>query len=154
MEKATSWFWQEESSYQFQGDKTLQCKADCTIIQTFIRPISSTGKNSCLSICQKVKIDEEGEEVYDSVVPGDIETSKSLGELQKTLKALRYKFNYIYRRAGHKYIVFGIGLLKWTESDDSDYCINLPTYSCSCKVDNWVTYLSLCFIPTWRWDSC
>ncbi len=75
---------------------------------------------------KKVKIDEEGEEVYDSVVPGDIETSKSLGELQKTLKALRYKSITSIEEQGINTLFLAFGLLKWTESDDSDYALTSP----------------------------
>ena len=41
----------------------------------------------------KVQVDDEGEEVYETIVNGDIETNKPIGDLQKTLKALRYKAN-------------------------------------------------------------
>ena len=40
---------------------------------------------------KKIKIDDEGEEFYDAVVNGDLETKQTLSELQKTLKVLRAK---------------------------------------------------------------
>lgn len=75
---------------------------------------------------KKVKVDEDGEEVYDAVVPGDIETAKSLGELQKTLKALRYKANTSIEEQGINTLFLAFGLLKWTESDDSDQILASP----------------------------
>lgn len=75
---------------------------------------------------KKVKIDEDGEEVYDVVVPGDIETAKSLGELQKTLKALRYKAITSIEEQGINTLFLAFGLLKWTESDDSDQILTSP----------------------------
>lgn len=75
---------------------------------------------------KKVKVDEDGEEVYDTVVPGDIETAKSLGELQKTLKALRYKANTSIEEQGINTLFLAFGLLKWTESDDSDQILTSP----------------------------
>lgn len=75
---------------------------------------------------KKVKVDEDGEEVYDAVVPGDIETAKSLGELQKTLKALRYKANTSIEEQGINTLFLAFGLLKWTESDDSDQILTSP----------------------------
>lgn len=75
---------------------------------------------------KKVKVDEDGEEVYDAVVPGDMETAKSLGELQKTLKALRYKANTSIEEQGINTLFLAFGLLKWTESDDSDQILTSP----------------------------
>lgn len=75
---------------------------------------------------KKVKVDEDGEEVYDAVVPGDIETTKSLGELQRTLKALRYKAITSIEEQGINTLFLAFGLLKWTESDDSDQMLISP----------------------------
>lgn len=75
---------------------------------------------------KKVKVDEDGEEVYDAIVPGDIETTKSLGELQKTLKALRYKANTSIEEQGINTLFLAFGLLRWTESDDSDQILTSP----------------------------
>lgn len=75
---------------------------------------------------KKVKVDEDGEEIYDAVIPGSIETTKSLGELQKTLKALRYKAITSIEEQGINTLFVTFGLLKWTENDDSDQILTSP----------------------------
>ena len=42
---------------------------------------------------RKIQVDDEGEEIYETIIKGDIETNKPIGDLQKTLKSLRYKAN-------------------------------------------------------------
>lgn len=83
-------------------------------------------KSLVFPFAQKIKIDEEGEEVYDAVVLGNIETSKPLGELQKTLKALRYKAITSIEEQGINTLFLTFGLLKWTESDNSNQILISP----------------------------
>lgn len=75
---------------------------------------------------KRVEIDEDGEEVYEAIVPGDIETEKSLSELQKTLKSLRYKAITSIEEQGINTLFLAFGLLKWTESDDSRQILASP----------------------------
>ena len=42
---------------------------------------------------KKVQVSDDGEEIYDTIIKGDIETNKPIGDLQRTLKSLRYKAN-------------------------------------------------------------
>jgi len=75
---------------------------------------------------KKIKIDDEGEEFYDSVVEGDLETKQTIGELQKTLKVLRAKAKMSIEEQGINTLYLAFGLLKWTESDISTQVITSP----------------------------
>lgn len=68
---------------------------------------------------KKVQVDDEGEEVYETLIKGDIETNKPIGDLQKTLKALRYKANTSIEEQGINTLYLTFGMLKWKERDDS-----------------------------------
>ena len=68
----------------------------------------------------KVHISGDGEEIYDTLKSGNVETSKPIGELQKTLKVLRYKANTAIEEQGINILYLAFGLLKWTERDDSN----------------------------------
>ncbi len=75
---------------------------------------------------KKVHVDEEGEEVYETVIKGDIETNKPIGDLQKTLKALRYKANTSIEERGINTLYLTFGMLKWKERDDSSQQFSSP----------------------------
>lgn len=75
---------------------------------------------------KKIKIDDEGEEFYDAVVDGDLETKQTLSELQKTLKVLRAKAKMSIEEQGINTLYLAFGLLKWTESDISTQVITSP----------------------------
>ena len=75
---------------------------------------------------KKVQVDDDGEEVYETVIRGDVETSKPIGELQKTLKALRYRANTSIEEQGINTLFLTFGMLKWKEQDDSDQTFASP----------------------------
>ena len=75
---------------------------------------------------KKVQVDDEGEEVYETVINGDIETNKPIGDLQKTLKALRYKANTSIEEQGINTLYLTFGMLKWKERDDSSQVFASP----------------------------
>ena len=75
---------------------------------------------------KKVQIDDEGEEVYETVIKGDIETNKPIGDLQKTLKALRYKAKTSIEEQGINTLYLTFGMLKWKERDDSSQIFASP----------------------------
>ena len=75
---------------------------------------------------KKVQVDDEGEEVYETVIKGDIETNKPIGDLQKTLKALRYKANTSIEEQGINTLYLTFGMLKWKERDDSSQVFASP----------------------------
>lgn len=75
---------------------------------------------------KKVQVDDEGEEVYETAVKGDIETNKPIGDLQKTLKALRYKANTSIEEQGINTLYLTFGMLKWKERDDSSQVFSSP----------------------------
>ncbi len=75
---------------------------------------------------KKIKIDDEGEELYESVIVGDLDTKQTLSELQKTLKVLRAKAKMSIEEQGINTLYLAFGLLKWFESDISAQVISSP----------------------------
>ena len=75
---------------------------------------------------KKVQVDDDGEEVYETVIKGDIETNKPIGDLQKTLKSLRYKANTSIEEQGINTLYLTFGMLKWKERDDSSQAFASP----------------------------
>ena len=75
---------------------------------------------------KKVQVDDDGEEIYEAVIKGDIETSKPIGDLQKTLKALRQKTNTSIEEQGINTLYLTFGMLKWKEHDDSEQIFLSP----------------------------
>ena len=67
---------------------------------------------------KKVLVNDEGEEVHETIIPGDIETNRTISELQKTLKALRYRANTSIEEQGINILYLAFGMLKWRENDD------------------------------------
>lgn len=110
----------------FIETKRSNVKITAPSIEELYDIIAIHEKHLCFLFAKKVKVDENGEESYDIVVPGDIETTKPLGELQKTLKALRYKANTSIEEQGINTLYLAFGLLKWTESDNSKQILSSP----------------------------
>lgn len=75
---------------------------------------------------KKVRFDDEGEEIYDVIINGDVDTDKPIGDLQKTLKALRYKANTSIDEQGINTLYLTFGMLKWKERDDSSQEFSAP----------------------------
>lgn len=75
---------------------------------------------------KKIQVDDEGEEIYETIIKGDIETNKSISDLQKTLKALRYKANTSIEEQGINTLYLTFGMLKWKERDDSSQVLSSP----------------------------
>ncbi len=75
---------------------------------------------------KKVQVDEDGEEIYDVVIKGDVETNKPIGDLQKTLKVLRYRANTSIEEQGINTLYLTLGMLKWKEQDDSSQVFSSP----------------------------
>lgn len=78
------------------------------------------------SICKRIQFDDEGEETYDTIIKGDIETNRPIGDLQKTLKSLRYKANTSIEEQGINTLYLTFGMLKWKERDDSSQVFSSP----------------------------
>lgn len=66
---------------------------------------------------KKLRFTVDGEEVYETVIEGDIETSKPIGELQKTLKNLRNKARISLEEQGINTLYLTFGMLEWEEED-------------------------------------
>lgn len=60
------------------------------------------------------------------VVPGDVETNKSADEVQKTLKALRYRAKTSIEEQGINTLYLTFGMLKWSEHDDAQEILSSP----------------------------
>ena len=75
---------------------------------------------------KKVQVDDDGEELYEAVIKGDIETTKPIGDLQKTLKSLRQKANTSIEEQGINTLYLTFGMLKWKEHDDSEQIFSSP----------------------------
>ena len=75
---------------------------------------------------KKVVVNDDGEEIFETVIPGDIETNKTVSELQKTLKVLRYRANTSIEEQGINILYLAFGLLKWRETDNSTEVFSAP----------------------------
>lgn len=75
---------------------------------------------------KRIQFDDEGEETYDTIIKGDIETNRPIGDLQKTLKSLRYKANTSIEEQGINTLYLTFGMLKWKERDDSSQVFSSP----------------------------
>lgn len=75
---------------------------------------------------KKVEISDDGEEICDTIIKGDIETNKPIGDLQKTLKSLRYKANTSIEEQGINTLYLSFGMLKWKEQPESSQIFSSP----------------------------
>lgn len=75
---------------------------------------------------KKVFIDDEGNEIYEKVIEGDVKTNKTVPELQKTLKVLRYRANTSIEEQGINILFLAFGMLKWRENDGSTETYSSP----------------------------
>ena len=75
---------------------------------------------------KKVFIDDEGNEIYEKVIEGDVRTNKTVPELQKTLKVLRYRANTSIEEQGINILFLAFGMLKWRENDGSTETYSSP----------------------------
>lgn len=110
----------------FKESKRSNVKITTPSFESLFDIIAIQEKNLKFPFAKKVKIDDDGEESYDAIIPGDIETTKPLGDLQKTLKALRYRANTSIEEQGINTLFLAFGLLKWREHDDSDQILTSP----------------------------
>lgn len=74
---------------------------------------------------KKLRFTVDGEEIYETVVEGDIETAKPIGELQKTLKNLRNKARLSLEEQGINTLYLTFGMLEW-EEEDSGHVLSSP----------------------------
>ena len=88
--------------------------------------IVSNEKELTFPYARKMQISDDGDEVYETVIKGDLETSKPIADLQKTLKNLRYKANTSIEEQGINTLYLTFGMLKWKESDDSSQILSSP----------------------------
>lgn len=110
----------------FKETKRSNVKITTPSFEELYNAIVIHEKSLNFPFAKKIRIDKSGEECYDVVVQGDIETSKSLDELQKTLKALRYKANTSVDEQGINTLYLAFGLLKWKENDNSEQKLISP----------------------------
>lgn len=110
----------------FKDGKRSNIKITTPSFECLFDIIAIQEKNLRFPFAKKVKVDDNGEETYDAIVPGDIETSKPLGDLQKTLKALRYRSNTSIEEQGINTLFLAFGLLKWKENENSEQILTSP----------------------------
>ena len=75
---------------------------------------------------KKIQISDNGEEICDTIIKGDIETNKPISDLQKTLKSLRYKANTSIEEQGINTLYLTFGMLKWKEQPESSQIFSSP----------------------------
>lgn len=75
---------------------------------------------------KKVRIDDDGTEVYDVIINGDIETTKPLEDLSKTLKNLRFRAKTSIEEQGINTLYLTFGMLKWKEQDNTMQILSSP----------------------------
>lgn len=85
---------------------------------------------------KKVFIDDEGNECHEIVIEGDVETNKTVSELQKTLKVLRYRANTSMEEQGINILFLAFGMLKWRENDESTEVFSSPIILVPVKLVN------------------
>lgn len=83
-----------------------------------------------------IQMDDEGEETYSVIIQGNVETTKPIGDLQKTLKVLRYRAKTSIEEQGINILFLAFGLLKWTERDDSKQFLSSPIILVPVKLIN------------------
>ena len=77
---------------------------------------------------ERVRILSNNERVktYDIISEGDVKTSQTPVELQKTLKHLRYRANTSIEELGINILYLAFGLMKWKEREDSTQILSSP----------------------------
>ena len=83
-------------------------------------------KNIVFPHTEKKVVEKDGKEENIEIVVGDVETSKSIEELQRTLLKLRYKVHSTLEERGINILYLTFGLLNWKESDNSEQVISSP----------------------------
>ena len=94
--------------------------------ETIFEKIAIREGNMTFPYSKKMIIDDDGDEVSESVIEGDFKTNKSVADLQKTLRVLRYRANTSIEEQGINILFLTFGMLKWKESDDSSDVLSSP----------------------------
>lgn len=104
----------------FKDGKRSNVKIITPCFEELFDLIAVQEKEISFPFANKVNIDDDGEETYDTIISGDVDTTKPLGELQKTLKVLRYRANTAIEEQGTNILFLAFGLLKWKEREDTN----------------------------------
>lgn len=110
----------------FKEGKRNNVKITSPSIDEMYNLIVGSERSLQFPYAMKVEIDEDGEESYNAVIEGDIETSRVVGDLQKTLRALRLKAKTSIEEQGINILYLTFGSIKWKESDNSDVFMISP----------------------------
>ena len=94
--------------------------------ETTFEKIAINEGSMSYSYAKKVIIDDEGEEEFETIINGDFETNKSISELQKTLKVLRYRAKTSIEEQGINVLFLTFGMLKWREKDGPSDILSSP----------------------------
>ena len=110
----------------FKDGKRTNVRVTSPSIEELYSLVVMKEKSLCFPFAKNVKIDGDGEESYDSIINGDLETNRPLGDLQKTLRSLRLKAKTSIEEQGINILYLTFGILKWKERDDSDVILSSP----------------------------
>lgn len=110
----------------FKEGKRNNVKITSPSIEQMYNSIVSSERSLKFPYAKRIEVDEDGEEYYDAVVEGDIETSRTIGDLQKTLRALRLKAKTSIEEQGINILYLTFGTIQWRESESSDISLTSP----------------------------
>lgn len=110
----------------FKETKRSNVKIDVPSCDKLYEEIVLNEKALKFPFARKIKIDDDGEESFDSIIEGDLTTNKTPSELQKTLKVLRSKSKLSIEEQGINTLYLTFGLLKWKETETSDQALISP----------------------------
>lgn len=109
-----------------EGTRSTNVQITAPSYEQLFNLIAIQEKGLRFSYASKAHIDNDGEEIYDTVSKGDIETPISINDLQKKLKVLRTRANTSIEEQGINTLYLTFGLLKWTEREDSKQILSSP----------------------------
>ncbi len=110
----------------FKEGKRNNVKITSPSIEQMYNSLVSSERSLKFPYAERIEVDEDGEESYDAVIAGDIETSRSIGDLQKTLRALRLKAKTSIEEQGINILYLTFGSIQWRESEHSEIDIVSP----------------------------
>ena len=124
--KLLLYFGKRNRLINFRESKRSNVQILAPSYETTFEKVAINEGSMSFSYAKKVIIDDEGEEEFETIINGDFETNKSISELQKTLKVLRYRAKTSIEEQGINVLFLTFGMLKWRERDDSSDILSSP----------------------------
>ena len=110
----------------FKETKRSNVKITAPSIEDLYNSIVVSERSLYFPYAKRVQIDEDGEESYETITLGDIETNKQIGDLQKTLRSLRLKAKTSVEEQGINILYLTFGIIHWKENENSDLYLTSP----------------------------